>query len=255
VAIGALVRYKGGMIGVVLVAGVSRRLYPMTKNRPKCLLEVGNQTIFDHQMHSLKAVGVREVCLITGYRREQILAHVAVHHPELRVRTVVNHHFFENNTAASLWIAGEEFLDRDMILLNGDVLFDPRVLEKVVNGGHTANLAVEAKPCGDEEVKVVVDGDERVRRIGKLLDPAQCRGEYIGVAMFAAPFSTHLFESLDRLMHTDEGDQAYYERAMDDLLDTHDVAAIDVTGLPCVEIDFPADYENARRNVYPRMGR
>jgi choline kinase len=243
------------MIGVVLVAGVSRRLYPMTKNRPKCLLEVGSQTIFDHQMSSLQAVGVREVCLITGYRREQILEHAAARHPQLRIRNVVNHHFFENNTAASLWIAGPEFLDRDMVLLNGDVLFDPRVLERVVQGGHAANLAVEAKPCGDEEVKVVVDADERVRRIGKLLTPAECRGEYIGVAGFSAPFSTHLFESLDRLMHTEEGEQAYYERAMDELLDTQDVAAIDITGLPCVEIDFPSDYENARRNIYPRMGK
>ncbi len=56
-------------------------------------------------------------------------------------------------------------------------------------------------------------------------------------------------------MHTDEGEQAYYERAMDDLLDTQDVAAIDITGLPCVEVDFPADYESARRNVHPRMGK
>ena len=49
------------MIGVVLVAGVSRRLYPLTEHRPKCLPEVGSKTIFDHQMNALRACGVREV--------------------------------------------------------------------------------------------------------------------------------------------------------------------------------------------------
>ena len=142
------------MIGVVLVAGVSRRLFPLTEHRPKCLLEVGDRTIFDYQMEALKSVGVKEVCLILGYRREQILEHAERNHPELRFRGVVNHHYFETNTAKSLWTAGKHFLDRDMILLNGDVLFDREVIKGVAEGDYPANMAVEAKPCGDEEVKV-----------------------------------------------------------------------------------------------------
>lgn len=243
------------MLAVVLVAGVSRRLYPMTKNRPKCLLEIGGRTIFDHQMDGLKAVGVKEVCLVVGYRREQILAQAQHHAPDLDFGHVINHHFFETNTAASLALASEHFLDRDTILLNGDVLFDPRVLERCVSGGHLANLAVEAKPCGDEEVKVLVEPDDRITRIGKEVDAGACRGEYIGVAHIAAPFTTHLATSLDKLMHTDEGRDAYYERAIDTFLDEQAVHSVDVTGLPCIEIDFPEDYENARREVFSRFGR
>ena len=45
------------MKAVILVAGVSRRLYPLTEYRPKCLMEVGGQAILDHQLRALKAVG------------------------------------------------------------------------------------------------------------------------------------------------------------------------------------------------------
>lgn len=243
------------MIGVVLVAGVSRRLFPLTEHRPKCLLEVGDRTIFDYQMEALKSVGVKEVCLILGYRREQILEHAERNHPELRFRGVVNHHYFETNTAKSLWTAGKHFLDRDMILLNGDVLFDREVIKRVAEGDYPANMAVEAKPCGDEEVKVVVDDERRIHEIGKEIDPSRTLGEYIGVARFTAPFTNTLFRALDELRSKKEGPQAYYELAIENILEDQHAQAIDVTGLPCVEIDFPEDYQRARVEIFPRFAK
>ena len=60
------------MKAVILVAGVSRRLFPLTEYRPKCLMEVGGQSIFEYQMQALISVGVLEVHVL-GYRREQIM--------------------------------------------------------------------------------------------------------------------------------------------------------------------------------------
>ena len=97
------------MKAVILVAGVSRRLFPLTEYRPKCLMEVGGQSIFDYQMQALISVGVREVCLVLGYRREQIMEYAVERYPEIDLSFKVNHFFFETNTAYSLWVAGEEF--------------------------------------------------------------------------------------------------------------------------------------------------
>lgn len=241
------------MIAVVLVAGVSRRLYPMTKNRPKCLLEIGNTTVFDSQMNALRTIGVNEVCLVLGYRREQIIEHAKSFHPDITFRHEINHHFFETNTAHSLRIAADQFLDRDMILLNGDVFFDPRILESVVRSPHQVAMAVEAKPCGEEEVKVIVDEENRIRRIGKVLPQDKCLGEYIGVAAFSAPTTIQICSALDRLIHMDTGQDAYYEDAIDALLSDHPFHAVDVTGFPCIEIDFPEDYKLARESVYPSL--
>lgn len=242
------------MISVVLVAGVSRRLYPLTEHRPKCLLEVGEKTIFDHQMDALRSCGVREVCLVLGYRREQILAHARAEHPDLRFHEVVNHHFFETNTASSLFAAGKHFLDRDMVLLNGDVLFDQRVISRVVQSEHQVAMAVDARPCGDEEVKVIVEPGGRITEIGKEVDAAKCLGEFIGVARFSAMTTASIYQALAEVVASPEGRaNAYYERALAKLVDTVPLTSVEVTGLPCVEIDFPEDYQVACRDVFPRF--
>lgn len=242
------------MKALILVAGVSRRLYPLTEHRPKCLMEVGGQTIFDYQMQAIRAVGIREVCLVLGYRREQIVEHAEHRYPDVEFTYRINHHFFETNTAYSLWVAGEEFLDRDFVYLNGDVLFEPRLLQRVVDSPHLAALAVEAKPCGEEEVKVTADAEGRIHRIGKQIDPAEALGEFIGVARFAAPITAWFYQALDSLKH--EGKRnVYFEAALDRMADTHSLMSVDVTDLPCIEIDFPEDYAAARTAVLSRFGR
>jgi choline kinase len=243
---------SGPLKAVVLVAGVSRRLFPLTEESPKCLLDLGGRTIFDFQMAALKAAGVRDVCLVLGYRREQIIEHALGRHADLRFEFVVNHHFFETNTAYSLWLAEEHLRGRDFLYFNGDVLFEPRLLERVVAGPRPASLAVEAKPCGEEEVKVVVT-DGRIRRIGKVLPPADCLGEFIGVARFGAPMTGAFFDALGALAA--EGRRMdYFEEALDRIAPAVALGVADVTGLPVIEIDFPADLAAARGGILARLG-
>jgi len=240
------------MQAVILVAGVSRRLFPLTEFRPKCLMEIGGQTIFDYQMQALMSVGVQKVCLVVGYRREQIQAYAETHYPEIEFSYLINHFFFDTNTAYSLWIAGEEFVDRNFIYLNGDVLFEPRLLQRVMASPHGTALAVECKPCGEEEVKVVVDDEGRIHEIGKALDPSRCAGEFIGVARFNATVTSYLFKALERLKV--EGHRnVYFEAALADMAGEHAFHMVDVTDLPCVEIDFQEDYESARTAVLSRF--
>ncbi len=241
------------MKAVVLVAGVSRRLYPLTEHRPKCLMEVGGKAILDHQIGALRSVGIREVCLVTGYRREQIVAHVEHRYPDMEFEYRINHHFFETNTALSLLEAADAFLDRDFVYLNGDVLFEAALLERVVRAPCQAALAVEAKPCGEEEVKVICDEAGRVLEIGKELDPKLSLGEFIGVARFTAPFTAWFYKALDDVRH-DGMRNEYFEEALARMAARHPMHAVDVTDLPCIEIDFPEDYEAACAQVVTRFG-
>jgi choline kinase len=240
------------MKAVILAAGVSRRLRPLTDERPKCLLPVGPHTILDHQMRALKAVGIREACMVLGYRREQILAHLAEHHPDVKITPVINHDFFDTNTAHSMWLARDYMGSGDVVCLNGDVLFEPRLLQRVVAAGHDGSLAVETKRCGEEEVKVTCDDSHRIVRIGKRVPPQEARGEFIGVARLRGEFLRHFVRALDLLVaagHTD----AYFEAAMDQMLDDVAGHAVDVTDLPSIEIDFLEDYERARQEVLARF--
>ena len=55
------------MKAVILAAGVSRRLYPLTYDIPKCLIKVGEKPIINHQLDSLKNSGIDEIIIVVGY--------------------------------------------------------------------------------------------------------------------------------------------------------------------------------------------
>ena len=218
------------MKAVILVAGASRRLLPFTEEVPKCLLDIGGKSILDHQLDAVEGLGITEVVIVTGYRREQIHAAIAGRGNGLRYTTVVNHQFFDTNTAYSLWLARDHFEGDDILYFNGDVMFPPALPQRLLDSALPNPLAIEIKPCGDEEVKVVVDGGGRVTQISKEVDTSAALGEFIGVERIVA--------SGDR--------SAYFEKALESLAAEHPLSSVDVTDLPCIEIDFPEDLENAR---------
>ena len=55
------------MKAIILAAGYATRLYPLTKNFPKPLLEVGGKTILDHLIDQVKTISeIDRVCLVSG---------------------------------------------------------------------------------------------------------------------------------------------------------------------------------------------
>ena len=60
------------MIGVILAAGMAKRLRPLTDTKPKCLLEVGNRTLLERTVRAMQQAGIKEFVVVTGYRGEMI---------------------------------------------------------------------------------------------------------------------------------------------------------------------------------------
>ena len=60
------------MIGVILAAGMAKRLRPLTDTKPKCLLEVGGRTLLERTVRAMQQAGISEFVVVTGYRADQI---------------------------------------------------------------------------------------------------------------------------------------------------------------------------------------
>ena len=236
------------MKAIILAAGVSRRLYPLTYEIPKCLIEVGAKPILNHQLEALQSSGITDIIMVVGYYREAIMSHVQSQFPDINFEFVINHHYFETNTAYSLRLCNESVNGDSFVLMNADVLYPKEVLNRVIHSNHDTSLAVEIKPCGREEVKVVEGDDNRLVAIGKELIEDNALGEFIGVAKFSAEFSTAFGESLDRLI-TAGGTADYFEAAIHPLMSEYSVYYEDVSDLPCIEIDFIEDLEKAHELV------
>ena len=232
------------MKAFILAAGVSRRLYPHTYNIPKCLLEVGGKPIIHYQLEALSDLGVKDISIVIGYHREILIQHLKDNFPTLNFNFIINHHYFETNTAYSVYI-GKEVLNENHILMNADVVYPKGLLNKLIDTKHKTALAVDIKSCGREEVKVIDGGSDKIAAIGKELIETQCLGEFIGVAKLSKDFCNLFSNSLENLIDSG-GVNDYFEAAIQPILKKIDIYYVDVSEFPCMEIDFIEDLEKAR---------
>lgn len=230
------------MRAIILAAGAGRRLEPMGWNKPKCLLDVGGKTLLTHTLDALRAVDVDEVGIVVGYRQELVRAGTGGGIP---ITWVENADYATTNTIHSLWLA-RALLDDAVILCNGDVRFDAAILNDLL-ACRTSALSVDEKVCGDEEVKVIVDANRRVVRIGKALPPGDCLGESVGIAKFDRADAMALAVALDRYNEVRCERGLFYETAVDDIVADHELRAVPLTGHRAIEIDTPEDVDAARR--------
>src|SRR5262249_15315363 len=116
---------------LVLAAGIGKRLAPLTDDRPKGLLELGGRSLLARLLDGLQAAGVAETMLVVGYRQEQIRAHLGTEHRGMTVRYLENPHYTQG-PLLSLWTGRAEFERDDVLLADGDVIFAPALLERVI---------------------------------------------------------------------------------------------------------------------------
>lgn len=241
------------MIGMVLAAGVGRRLSPDTDTLPKALLPVdGATTILDIVLRNLAAVGLRDVALVVGHAADAVQARV----PSLqerhgvRLELVHNDRASEWNNAYSLWLA-REFFREGVLLANGDTVH-PVSVEKALLASrdrHGADLVLavdDLKQLGDEEMKVTLDGRGLLTRITKQMDPAGAYAEYIGVTLIKPAAAAALADALDATWRRDP--QLYYEDGYQELADRGGAIGVAPIGaVGWVEVDDHNDWRRARQ--------
>ena len=120
------------MKAVILAAGMGTRLRPLTNSRPKCQVEVRGKPILQHQLESLAKAGIAECVLVTGYLSNQPRGHFGRRFRGVEISYVENERYDETNNLYSLWLALKEF-DDDIILMEGDLVFEDVILEQLLN--------------------------------------------------------------------------------------------------------------------------
>ena len=238
------------MIGMVLAAGVGRRLRPYTDKLPKALIQVDvEKTILDIALENLASVGIDHVVIVVGYAAEAVQQRKAAFERRYRLNlTLVDNDKAEDwNNAYSMWTA-RDLMGDGVLLVNGDTVHPVSVEETLLSSrGPAVLLAVDSfKKLAAEEMKVTVDGEGALIRITKSMDPAEAFGEYIGATLVEADAVPHLIDSLETTWRRDPN--LYYEDAYQEMVDRGDVvmtAAIP-RGTVWVEVDDQNDLARAR---------
>ena len=219
--------------GLVLAAGFGSRLgYEM----PKALIPWGERTILDMQLDRLRAAGVEETWIVTGFQAKKLKQHLG---KRRGLHFADNPRYMDTQNGKSMLIGLEAIPPGGVVCLNADVVFDAGIIEDVIAEPETTSFAVVPKICGEEEMKYRV-AEGRLQAISKQVHG---EGEVIGINYISAADRPLLQRAL---AYNDAGQ--YYERAFDQMLPfTHrPVRLVPVTTRRAMEIDFPEDLETAR---------
>ena len=252
------------MIGMVLAAGMGRRLRPDTDGLPKALLPVdGDVTILDLVLRNLAAAGLRQAIVVVGYAAETVASRVDQMEAQtgLEIELVHNPRAQEWNNAYSLWLA-REYFRHGVLLVNGDTVH-PVSVEKTLLAA-SAELASEPEPpsgrlilaiddiklLADEEMKVILDSNGLLARITKQMDPTHAHGEYIGAALIEPAAAIPLADALEATWRRNPG--LYYEDGFAEFAERGgEVRAKPIGAVEWVEVDDHRDLRRARE-IAPR---
>ena len=235
------------MHAIILAAGRGSRLLPLTTDLPKCLLPIGNTTVLGMQLDTLFANGVETATVVTGFNSHMVEAEIEARQAGLRVKTLFNPFFQVADNLASCWMVRES-MHQDFLLINGDTLFSPELLQAVL-AAPAKNLAVTIDQKGHydgDDMKVTLEGSQ-LTAIGKTLPLTETDGESIGMLRFMNEGPEIFRTELERLMKTPDGTKSWFLSAIHGLAKSgQHIDTINIKGAEWSELDTPEDYEICR---------
>jgi choline kinase len=240
---------------IVLAAGRGERLYPLTKNTPKPLLDLGDgTTILEKQLETVRKIPeIKEVILAIGYRAEQIEAKIKMHKEDgMKIKTVLNPFYDVSNNLMTLWMARHE-MDSDFIITNGDNIFEAEAMKKLVQTEKPGiYLAIVRKERYDEDdMKVVVGDDSCVMRVSKQIPVAEANADSVGLVKVQGERHRRLFlETMEELARNPEYRNKFWLEIFNRLSDKgFPVTTVEIDRSHWKEIDFHPDIQNIRNMV------
>ena len=206
------------MKAVILAAGIASRLRPLTDTTPKCLLKIGERCLLERAFDALIQNGFNEFIIVTGYRQQQIVDFLQAHYPAQSITFIYNDKYESTNNIYSLWLTRPYTEGEEVLLLDSDIVFDPQIVEKLLRSDKADVLALNRHELGAEEIKVIVDNEQKVVEISKVCSIPDAIGESIGIEKMSAAYTQALFRELEMMILSEGLDNIFYERAFERLI-------------------------------------
>ncbi|MFM7874757.1 MAG: NTP transferase domain-containing protein [Actinomycetota bacterium] len=225
---------------VILAAGMGTRLGKPWPNPPPPLAY--GRSILQQQIENVRSVFAdsARISIVVGFKLEMILEA----HPDASY--IYNEVYDQTNTSKSLLKALRNSHESGVLWLNGDVVFDARVLERVRERmkSEKSFVCVNTSAVGEEEVKYTVDNRGFINALSKRVENAL--GEAVGINFISAPHKAAAIKNLEACADND-----YFERGLELAIerDGIEIEPVDISDLFAVEVDFQADLDRANSQI------
>lgn len=221
----------------------------LTQERPKCLLPIGDSSILERIFKRLAQVGISEAVLVVGYKSEQIEDSFGSQFKGINLKYILNDRYDESSTAYSLWLA-RSYLDRECLILEGDLIFDAEALQRVLSQSPTSSTwaAIPLAPGFDEGILLDQDEHGRIAEVGHVPSPQEINNEYsfkcAGIQLLISAASRIFRDELDMTIR--KGDHKILaDLVLGRLLNKTPIQLCSLQGLRWFEVDSQEEYKEA----------
>jgi choline kinase len=245
------------MKAIMLAAGTGVRLKQLARDsHPKVLLRIGGKSLLQRHIEILTRIGIKQLVLGVGYQQEKIVREIVELGAERFVRTVYNEDY-ESGNIVTLWTLRDELCgDGSLLLMDSDILYDERIIQRLIASPHENCLLLDrSSELDEEQVKSCVRNGEIIEFRKWLSAEGDFCAESVGMFKLSPQVARQLLSQTERYIHQARLNDPY-EEAIRDLILTSARGTFgyeDIAGLPWIEIDFANDIKCAIRDILPRL--
>ena len=233
------------MKALILNSGMGKRLKGLTTNKPKAMIKINdNETIISRQLKILKAYGTSDIVITTGHCGKELINYCYNLELGLNYTFVHNPKYLHTNYIYSIFLA-REYLNDDIILIHGDLVFEPIVFRKLLGYQRSCMAVSSIVPLSDKDFKVEIK-EKRITKIDV---------EAINTPILAQPLYKLKKEDwviwLKRIIEFCETGKVscYAEIAFNEIADSCHIYPLDFKDFICAEIDTMEDLKMVKKRL------
>lgn len=239
------------MQAIILAAGMGKRLKELTQNATKCMVEVNGVTLIERALSALDRLSLERIVLVVGYEGKKLQEYVDSLSVQTPICYVENSIYDRTNNIYSLYLARDYLLQDDTLLLESDLIFEERVLERLVKNPYPSLALVAHYESWMDGTVVTLDREDNITGfIGKKDFDFTRTGDYyktVNIYKFGREFSANYYVPFLEAYCRALGHNEYYEQVLKVIayLDTPVIKAARLEDEIWYEIDDVQDLDIA----------
>ena len=239
------------MQALILAAGLGKRLGELTKDKPKCMVEINGKTLIEYTLENLIQNGIDKFIIVVGHGKENLIKFLNEKYPQSSFIFVENPVYYKTNNIYSLFLAREFLEKEDTILLESDIIFESDTIKNLINDKRKTLAVVDKyKPWMDGTV-VKLDKKDNITAVipKEFFDYNEIESYYktVNIYKFSKEFSKNFYIPFLEAYIKAFGKNEYYEQVIRiiSFLERANIKAFRLNGEKWYEIDTVQDKENA----------
>ena len=239
------------MKALILAAGRGKRL---KANVPKILLKIGNKSLLERHVENLLNLGIKNIGIVIGYKSNQLRNFIKKIDKKKNIKIFKNYSYKLGSIVSLVSASNFFYIKGNLILMDGDVLYDKKILKKLFNSKKKNCLIIDKKfEKGQEPVKVCIKNN-KIIDFGKIVNQDfDYQGESVGFFKFSNKSSLKFLEQSRKIMKSNKN--LMYEEAIQKIIKEKKIRMDfeNITNLPWIEIDFKKDLIFAKKKVLKQI--